>query len=155
MIRGGTDLLDCRWLGPLQPTMDGLLKQLAVSGFSLSLSLSPSAVFFSNFAVFYPLRPSSKHRSPFVCTMLWAEAPQNRTASWEPPPSKRGSFQILSSCLITLGLCIWTALHLNVPEHDNGPKRSSWDPRGWIGKQQWRKVGWLVLGMLAPEMVSL
>ena len=40
----------------------------------------------------------------------------NSTARWRPEPDVRGTFSILSSCLITLGLCAWSALHLNVPE---------------------------------------
>ncbi|KHE85479.1 hypothetical protein GE21DRAFT_1348871 [Neurospora crassa] len=62
---------------------------------------------------------------------------------WVPEPGTRGTFSILSVCLVTLGLCVWTAIHLNVPEH-NEP---SW-------KQLMRKTGWLVLGLLSPEIVS-
>ncbi|KAK3401108.1 hypothetical protein B0T20DRAFT_348875 [Sordaria brevicollis] len=63
--------------------------------------------------------------------------------NWVPEPSTRGTFGILSVCLVTLGLCVWTAIHLNVPEHD--------EP-GW--KQLLRKIGWLMLGLLSPEIVS-
>ena len=85
--------------------------------------------------------------------MLFGDAPTNRTIVWYPEPRVRGSFSILSSCIVTLGLCIWTSVHLNIPTHNSKPKRRKYDPRGWISKQQWRKVKWLVLGMLAPEMV--
>lgn len=61
--------------------------------------------------------------------------------NWQSEPNTRGTWNVLSSCLITLGLCLWTALHLNIPQH----KKDS--------SQKWRKVGWLVLGTLAPEMV--
>jgi hypothetical protein len=46
-------------------------------------------------------------------------------------------------------------VHLNIPEHINEPERKWWDPRGWVTKQQWRKVTWLILGVLAPEMECL
>jgi hypothetical protein len=85
--------------------------------------------------------------------MLFGDGPANRTAHWEPSPIQRGSFQILSSCLVTLALCVWTAVHLNIQEHDPGPKKRKWDVRGWLTAQQLRKVGWLTLGLLAPEMV--
>ena len=39
-------------------------------------------------------------------------------------------------------LCVWTAVHLNVPIPG-----TVWGPRV-------RKVGWLVLALLAPEMVA-
>lgn len=68
--------------------------------------------------------------------------------SWTPEPHRRGSFGILSSCIVTISLCVWTALHLNIP-HYSDPKRH------WFTKRlMWRKLGWLCLGLLAPEMVA-
>lgn len=63
---------------------------------------------------------------------------------WVPEPGTRGTFGILSVCLVTLGLCVWTAIHLNVP----GYKESGW-------KQVMRKAGWLMLSLLSPKIVSL
>ena len=60
---------------------------------------------------------------------------------WQEGPNTRGTWDIISSCVITLALCLWTALHLNIPEH-NGAMT-----------QRWRKLGWLFTGLLAPEMV--
>jgi hypothetical protein len=59
---------------------------------------------------------------------------------WHSEPTYRGTFSILSSCLITMSLCIWTAVHLNLPDHDEGPL--------WT-----RKTLWLFLGLLTPEVV--
>ncbi|KAK0652743.1 hypothetical protein B0T16DRAFT_369522 [Cercophora newfieldiana] len=66
----------------------------------------------------------------------------SRPATWKPEPSERGTFGILSTCIITLGLCVWTAIHLNVPAR-NGQMQ-----------QFLRKVGWMVFGFLAPELVA-
>ncbi|KAF2866660.1 hypothetical protein BDV95DRAFT_504241 [Massariosphaeria phaeospora] len=63
--------------------------------------------------------------------------------SWKPEPLVRGTFSILSSCLITMTLCVWTAVHLNLPTH----KKES--------EQTWRKIKWLITALLAPEMVAL
>lgn len=38
----------------------------------------------------------------------------NITASWRPEPKYRGTYSILSSCLITMALCVWSAVHLNL-----------------------------------------
>jgi hypothetical protein len=65
----------------------------------------------------------------------------NDTVRWQPEPTTRGTFGVLSSCLITISLYIWTAVHLNVLEH-NGEFR-----------QLLRKEKWLLIGLLAPEMV--
>lgn len=61
---------------------------------------------------------------------------------WKSDCATRGTFDILSTCIITLLLCIWTAVHLNVP------------PPGQYLKPILKKVGWLFLALLAPEMVA-
>ena len=61
---------------------------------------------------------------------------------WEPSCQKRGTIDILTTCTITMFLCVWTAVHLNVP-----PPGSIWKPR-------LRKVGWLILALVAPELVA-
>jgi hypothetical protein len=62
-------------------------------------------------------------------------------AAWHPEPRTQGTFSILSSCLITMSLCIWTSLHLNLPEHK----------KEYL--QKYRKLSWMMLGLIAPEMV--
>lgn len=61
---------------------------------------------------------------------------------WRPNPDTRGTFDILSTCIITLLLCVWTAVHLSVP------------PPGKFWESQSKKVRWLVLALLAPEFVA-
>lgn len=65
----------------------------------------------------------------------------NHTDPWTPEPNGRGTWSLLSSCVITIALCAWTALHLNVPEHGKADRQ-------WL-----RKTKWLMLGLTAPEMV--
>ena len=67
----------------------------------------------------------------------------NYTSAWRSEPKDRGTFNILSTCLITLCLCVWTVVHLNVPEHER------------LSSQWLRKVGWLAMGVFAPEMVLI
>lgn len=61
---------------------------------------------------------------------------------WKPSPNTRGTFDILSTCLITMLLCVWTAVHLNI-----SPPGAFWSPK-------LRKLGWLILALLAPEIVA-
>lgn len=65
----------------------------------------------------------------------------DHTTPWVASPTVRGSWDLLSSCIITISLCAWTALHLNVPEHGTASRQWLW------------KTKWLVLGLVAPEMV--
>ena len=39
--------------------------------------------------------------------------------TWEPQPERRGTFGILSSCFVTLALCTWKIVHLNLPGEGN------------------------------------
>ncbi|KAK3323253.1 hypothetical protein B0T19DRAFT_401590 [Cercophora scortea] len=57
-------------------------------------------------------------------------------------PDGRGTFGILKSCILTLLLCVYTAIHLNIPATN--------DTKRWL---YLRKAKWLVLAMLAPEIV--
>ncbi|KAK3503321.1 hypothetical protein B0T13DRAFT_456962 [Neurospora crassa] len=63
--------------------------------------------------------------------------------NWVPEPDRRGTFNILSTCLVTLSLCVWTAIHLNVPEHKEGKV-----------KQLVRKAGWTLMGLVSPEAIA-
>ena len=39
---------------------------------------------------------------------------------WVSEPPVRGTWTLVYSCVFTIGLCIWEALHLNVPVHGGG-----------------------------------
>jgi hypothetical protein len=68
------------------------------------------------------------------------------TVSFIPNPRTRGTVNILQSCLITTSLCVWTAVHLNLPAHNDSTFL-------WLSVQTWRKIKWLLIGLLAPEML--
>jgi hypothetical protein len=65
------------------------------------------------------------------------------SATWHPEPRGRGTFNILSTCLTTMILCVWTTVHLNIPGHNDGRRQ-----------RFLRKPGWLLLALLAPEIVA-
>ena len=72
--------------------------------------------------------------------------------TWKPEPLVRGTFSILSSSLLTMILCVWTSVHLNIPEHETDKvKAQTWR----IAPQTWRKLLWMVTAIFAPEWVSL
>ncbi|PMD28468.1 hypothetical protein NA56DRAFT_548989, partial [Hyaloscypha hepaticicola] len=61
--------------------------------------------------------------------------------SWVEDPAGRGTWGLLYSCTFTLGVCVWTSIHLNVP-----PKESP--------STSWRRqVKWLFIAVFAPEVV--
>lgn len=73
---------------------------------------------------------------------VFGNVTNHQGSAWVSEPNVRGTWSILSSCIITISLCVWTAVHLNIPEHQR--------TRG----QLWRKMKWLILGLVAPEMVA-
>ncbi|THU97494.1 hypothetical protein K435DRAFT_796443 [Dendrothele bispora CBS 962.96] len=57
-------------------------------------------------------------------------------------PDFRGTYDLVFSCITTLFLCVWTAVHLDIPT-----------PAFKGSPQLVRKAKWLTLGMLAPELL--
>lgn len=62
--------------------------------------------------------------------------------AYVPGPSGRGTIGLLTTCLLTLFICVWTAIHLNV-----FPQNASWLRR------LVHKLGWALLALFAPEVV--
>jgi hypothetical protein len=77
-------------------------------------------------------------------------AVQNNTAlfgekaspAWQPDPPGRGTWSLLYSCIFTLALCIWNAIHLNVPTLNES---------SLVGLR--RKIKWVLIALFAPEIV--
>ena len=57
-------------------------------------------------------------------------------------PDGRGTLSILFSCLATLSLCVWSALHLDLPEYDESKEH-------YIYKH----IKWSLLGVFGPELL--
>lgn len=57
--------------------------------------------------------------------------------------NKRSTISLLYSCLFTTFLCTWSAMHPSVP----GEKDT-------LLHVFWRKCGYLILGLVAPEVVG-
>jgi hypothetical protein len=57
-------------------------------------------------------------------------------------PNVRGTTSLLLSCVLTLVLCVWSALHLNVPQQDASPLQCFLC-----------NVRWIITGVYAPELV--
>ncbi|KAK2786288.1 hypothetical protein FQN52_007879 [Onygenales sp. PD_12] len=78
-----------------------------------------------------PLIPKAEREQP--------QSEQPKFVSWEREPLTRGTFRLIASCVITLSLCVWTAVHLNIPARFSG--------------NYLRRTGWVIMGLLAPELV--
>ncbi|KAI0009649.1 hypothetical protein F4779DRAFT_581446 [Xylariaceae sp. FL0662B] len=57
-------------------------------------------------------------------------------------PDGRGTLSLLFSCLLTLSLCVWSAVHLNLPKYDESES-----------KYAYRYFKWSILGLFGPELV--
>jgi hypothetical protein len=75
---------------------------------------------------------------------LFGTAPINGAACWRKGPDERGTFNILSVCILTLVLCAYSSLHLDIPRHG----RTHWT------HHMWRKTSWVCVALVAPEYVS-
>ena len=63
------------------------------------------------------------------------------TIAWKGDPDYRGTFNIMSACLSTLLICVWTAIH------DDITKGRRWH------EVVLRKMCWFLVGLLAPECI--
>jgi hypothetical protein len=91
---------------------------------------------------------------------------QDQISSWHSEPNGRGTWGLLNSCVITMAICVWSAVHLNVP---GSPPEDTWRPLSpkiwwylsWKEKlERWkplihrlRRTRWTLMGLLAPELV--
>ncbi|KAF6823200.1 hypothetical protein CMUS01_10802 [Colletotrichum musicola] len=75
-------------------------------------------------------------------TATAADSSPSSLIGWAPEPDGRGTFGLLCSCVLTLTICVWTALHLNVPA-----ARSTVRSRGI------ERIKWVLYGIFAPEIV--
>ena len=63
---------------------------------------------------------------------------------WVDQPLRRGTLDILWSCLLVIVTSIWTVLHINLP----GPEETYWSGVA-------RKARWALFALFAPELVSV
>ena len=63
------------------------------------------------------------------------------TIAWKGDPDYRGTFNIMSACISTLLICVWTAIH------DDITKGRRWH------EVMLRKMCWFLVGLLAPECI--
>lgn len=85
----------------------------------------------------------------YLVTSTGIDKMYNRTVNeqrlgWVSEPEGRGTASLLLSCLFTVFICTWTALHMNVPDKNTSELR-------WF----FNKVGWVITGVIAPEVVSM
>ena len=69
-------------------------------------------------------------------------SPSDPSFLWKPEPTQRGTFGILSFCLSTLIICVWSALHFDIPITRLTPTH-----------QFVIHVSWMVVALVAPEVL--
>lgn len=62
--------------------------------------------------------------------------------AWYSAPNYRGTWDLILSCVLTLIICVWSALHLNVPVETSR-----------LRDRNVRRLRWVSLGIFAPEVV--
>jgi len=71
-----------------------------------------------------------------------SEPANSSTVSWAKSPEGRGTLDLVLSCIVTFTLCVWSALHLNVPPIKSTPLQLAIE-----------KTIWVLYGIFAPELV--
>lgn len=76
-----------------------------------------------------------------VCVLNVHARDERLLHGWVSEPPGRGTWSILWSCLATMFICTWSALHLDVPKRHGR----------WF--LIFRKIGWMLIAATAPELV--
>jgi hypothetical protein len=71
-----------------------------------------------------------------------ASATPDPEVAWFSAPNFRGTWDLIVSCVLTLVICVWSALHLNVPVETSR-----------LRERNTRRLRWVLLGIFAPEVV--
>ena len=61
---------------------------------------------------------------------------------WSLPDTRRSTWALIETCILTLVLCSWTAIHLDIPPPNRRRSFSTWI---------WKRLKWSIVGILAPE----
>ena len=81
----------------------------------------------------------------WIIIAVWVSNVQARNETlihgWRSEPQGRGTWSILWSCLATIFISTWSALHLNVPKRHG---------RSYL---LFRKIRWMLLAVVAPEAI--
>ena len=113
-----------------------------------SLSSKASLSFSFTILIFLTLHVIIASSKPLAIRTNPTQANHNETfqpkQGWTPSPDGRGTWDIVYGCGLTMSLCSWSILCLNVP----GPKEK------WL-KVTLRKLGLTVIGFLGPEFIFL
>ncbi len=73
---------------------------------------------------------------------LPANGDRVESVGWQSDPDGRGTVTLVSSCVLTLTICVYSAMHLNVPPHGESTFQF------WL-----RNIKWGLLGIFGPELV--
>lgn len=86
---------------------------------------------------------SSLLRLSFTAVWISEVLAKNETFvhGWEAEPQGRGTWSILWSCLATVILCTWSALHMDVPTRHGSIYLF------------FRRCKWMVISVMAPEII--
>ncbi|QKX63095.1 uncharacterized protein TRUGW13939_10263 [Talaromyces rugulosus] len=71
-----------------------------------------------------------------------SETLPNDLVGWQGNSDRRGTLEILFSCLVTILACTWSVQHLNLPA-----RKDTWLQRGL------RKIWWTLITILFPELL--
>jgi hypothetical protein len=110
------------------------------------LALLPASLLVSLFFFFfyYYFQLFAGLLSLSLLSMLNSSTSRLTIQGWMPSPNGRGTADILESCLLTIGLCIWTSVYPNLPSNTDRKRHCFL-----------HKLKLACIGMLGPEFVFI
>lgn len=87
---------------------------------------------------------------PSTLAVTTASNSTEQKSTWTPEPRGRGTWSILSNCIFTLIICIWTVIHDDVPIKDSHSSTLSFHKITPFSRLL-SKLQWMLYAFLAPE----
>lgn len=92
--------------------------------------------FYAHTMVLILFSQTPKNLSPSIAPNMNSSNP---APHWQAEPNTRETFNIISSCVGTLILCAWSAVHIDISKNKRDRIES--------------KTMWFIAGLLAPELI--
>jgi hypothetical protein len=92
--------------------------------------------------VFHLLSLTLVNSSSTVRTFVYVKVAETDTVGFVREDNQPDTMSLLISCLATLGLCIYSAVHLNVPRRGEPLYRTLLE-----------ELKWCIIGLFAPELI--
>ncbi|KAI5846653.1 hypothetical protein BZA05DRAFT_476009 [Tricharina praecox] len=132
-----------------------LLVLCAIAAYSVPLAQDGENFVLTVTAATVTVRPSTATRAPQPASTAHQQSDlEENIVKYVANPRRRGTVGIIMSCILTLFLCVWTTIAVNIEPPIHVRKGAHWIAKldQLCAKRNVRKIGWSLTSLMFPEM---